>query len=97
MKEKRKFIRSKLRRLTSIVKNQGKYELLLEQKNKNLTLIDVKDISTGGIRIESKFELLKGTSLELTMPKIKTLDGAVLKCEVTRAEFEEGTMNTPLV
>ena len=90
MEEKRRFIRSKLRRLTSIVKNQGKYELLLEQKNKNLTLIDVKDISTGGIRIESKYELMKGTSLELTMPKIKTLDSAVVKCEVTRAEFEDG-------
>ena len=24
------------------------------------------------------------------MPKIKTLDSAVLKCEVTRAEFEDG-------
>jgi len=32
----------------------------------------------------------QGTSLELTMPKIKTLDSAVLKCEVTRAEFEDG-------
>ena len=90
MKEKRKFIRSKLRRLTSIVKNQGKYELLLEQKNKNLTLIDVKDISTGGIRIESKFELLKGTSLELTTPKVKNADSTVLKCEVTRVEYIDG-------
>jgi len=91
MKEKRKFIRSKLRRLTSIVKNQGKYELLLEQKNKNLTLIDVKDISTGGIRIESKFELLKGTSLELTTPKVKNADSTVLKCEVTRVEYIDGS------
>ena len=32
MEEKRRFIRSKLRRLTSIVKNQGMYELLLEQQ-----------------------------------------------------------------
>ena len=91
MKEKRKFIRSKLRRLTSIVKNQGKYELLLEQKNKNLTLIDVKDISTGGIRIESKFELMKGASLELTIPKLKTIDSTVLKCEVTRVEYVDGS------
>ena len=91
MREKRRFIRTKLRRLTSIVKNQGKYELLLEQKNKNLTLIDVKDISTGGIRIESKYELMKGASLELTIPKLKTLDSTVLKCEVTRVQYVDGS------
>ena len=28
-------------------------------------------------------------STELTMPKIKTLDSAVIKCEVTRADFED--------
>ena len=91
MREKRRFIRTKLRRLTSIVKHQGMYELLLEQKKENLTLIDVKDISTGGIRIESKYELMKGASLELTIPKLKTIDSTVLKCEVTRAEYVEGS------
>ena len=34
MREKRRFIRTKLRRLTSIVKHQGMYELLLEQQKK---------------------------------------------------------------
>ena len=91
MREKRRFIRTKLRRLTSIVKHQGMYELLLEQQKKNLTLIDVKDISTGGIRIESKYELMKGASLELTIPKLKTLDSTVLKCEVTRVQYVEGS------
>ena len=91
MGEKRRFIRTKLRRLTSIVKHQGMYELLLEQKKENLTLIDVKDISTGGIRIESKYELMKGASLELTIPKLKTLDSTVLKCEVTRVQYVEGS------
>ena len=90
MREKRRFIRTKLRRLTSIVKHQGMYELLLEQQ-KNLTLIDVKDISTGGIRIESKYELTKGASLELTIPKLKTTDSTVLKCEVTRVQYVDGT------
>ena len=90
MREKRRFIRTKLRRLTSIVKHQGMYELLLEQKKKNLTLIDVKDISTGGIRIETKYELMKGASLELTIPKLKTIDSTVLKCEVTRVEYVDG-------
>ena len=91
MREKRRFIRTKLRRLTSIVKHQGMYELLVEQQKKNLTLIDVKDISTGGIRIESKYELMKGASLELTIPKLKTLDSTVLKCEVTRVEYVDGS------
>ena len=91
MREKRRFIRTKLRRLTSIVKHQGMYELLLEQQKKNLTLIDVKDVSTGGIRIESKYELMKGASLELTIPKLKTIDSTVLKCEVTRVEYVDGS------
>ena len=91
MRDKRRFIRTKLRRLTSIVKHQGMYELLLEQKKENLTLIDVKDISTGGIRIESKYELMKGASLELTIPKLKTIDSTVLKCEVTRVEYVDGS------
>ena len=91
MREKRRFIRTKLRRLTSIVKHQGMYELLLEQQKKNLTLIDIKDISTGGIRIESKYELMKGASLELTIPKLKTNDSTVLKCEVTRVEYVDGS------
>jgi len=91
MREKRRFIRTKLRRLTSIVKHQGMYELLLEQQKKNLTLIDVKDISTGGIRIESKYQIMKGASLELTIPKLKTIDSTVLKCEVTRVEYVDGS------
>jgi len=92
MREKRRFIRTNLRRLTSIVKHQGMYELLLEQKKKNLTIIDVKDISTGGIRIETKYELMKGASLELTIPKLKTIDSTVLKCEVTRVEYVDGSV-----
>ena len=69
----------------------GDYKLLLEQQKKNLTLIDIKDISTGGLRIASKFELMKGTSLELTIPQLKTLDSAVLKCEVTRVQSVDGS------
>ena len=62
-----------------------------QNNKKNLTLIDVKDISTGGIRIESKYELMKGASLELTIPKLKTIDSTVLKCEVTRVQYVDGT------
>ena len=89
-KEERKFIRLQVRRLTSIVKQQGKYELLKEVPKTDLTLIDVKDISTGGLRIESEDEFIKGTSFELTIPKIKKLDRAIVKCEVTRSEFNDG-------
>ena len=92
MREKRRFIRTKLRRLTSIVKSpSGDYKLLVEQQKKNPTLVNVKDISTGGIRIETKYELMKGASLELTIPKLKTIDSTVLKCEVTRAQYIDGT------
>ena len=89
--KKRKFVRTELRLLASMVKTpMGDYKLLLEQQKKNPTPIDVKDISTGGIRIESKYELMKGASLELTIPKLKTIDSTVLKCEVTRVEYVDG-------
>ena len=90
--KKRRFVRTELRLLASMVKTpMGDYKLLLEQQKKNPTPIDVKDISTGGIRIESKYELMKGASLELTIPKLKTIDSTVLKCEVTRVQYIDGT------
>ena len=90
--KKRRFVRTELRLLASMVKTpMGNYKVLLEQQKKNPTLIDIKDISTGGLRIASKYELMKGTSLELTIPKLKTIDSTVLKCEVTRAEYVEGS------
>ena len=92
MREKRRFIRTKLRRLTCIVKSpSGEYKLLVEQQQKNPTLINVKDISTGGIRIETRYELMKGASLELTIPKLKTIDSTLLKCEVTRVQYVDGS------
>ena len=92
MEEKRSYVRTKLRLLTSIVKStSGEYKLLVEQQQKNPTLIDGKDISTGGIRIETRYELMKGASLELTIPKLKTIDSTVLKCEVMRVQYVEGT------
>ena len=53
-------------------------------------LINVKDISVGGFRIESKLEIKKGLFLELSIPKIQTLDASVVKCEVTRLQFQTG-------
>ena len=88
--EKRKFIRVQVRRLTSIVKHEGKYELLEETPKTDLTRIDVRDISTGGLRIESEDEFVKGTSFEIMIPNIKRLDSARVQCEVTRSEFKDG-------
>ena len=64
--------------------------MLEETPKTGLTLIDVKDISTGGLRIESEDECIKGASFELTIPKIKKLDRAIVKCEATRSEFNDG-------
>jgi c-di-GMP-binding flagellar brake protein YcgR len=90
MEERRKFFRVKLGKLTSVVIQDGAYELIEEVAKSASAKIYVEDISTGGLSLKSKYELVQGTSLELTMPKIKTLDTTVLKCEVTRAEFEDG-------
>ena len=51
------------------------------------TLIEVKDISTGSLCLQSECEFLKGISLELTIPKLKPVDSLAVKCEVTRAEL----------
>ena len=87
-KEKREFIRTKVRRLTSIVKHEGAYKLIEEDEISTPTLINVKDISTGGLRIISEYELLKGSFIDLTIPDIETLDSAIVKCEVIRSLFD---------
>ena len=87
-KEKREFIRTKVRRLTSIVKHEGAYELIDEDEISTPTPINVKDISTGGLRIISKYELMKGAFVDLTIPDIETLDSAIVKCEVIRSLFD---------
>ena len=51
-------------------------------------LINVKDISTGGLRIISEYELLKGSFIDLTIPGIETLNRAIVKCEVIRSLFD---------
>ena len=89
-KEKREFIRVGVKRLTSIIKNHGGgFELIEESSESTPILINVKDISVGGLRIESKLEVKKGLFLELAIPKIKTLDATVVTCEVTRSKFQD--------
>ena len=87
-KEKREFIRAKVRRLTSIVKHEGAYKLIEGDEISTPTQINVKDISTGGLRIISGNELMKGSFLDLTIPVIEALDSAVVKCEVIPSLFD---------
>ena len=91
MKERRKFIRVGIKKLTSIVKNHtGVYELIPKDEKSIPTLINVKDICLGGLRIESKYEILDGVMLELAIPKVENLDATVIICEVVRSEFKDG-------
>ena len=93
IKKKREFLRTKVKRLTSIVKHEGVYKLIEEGEISTPTLINVKDISTGGLRIFSEYELMKGTFINLTIPNIETLDSAIVKCEVTRSLFDDDNLS----
>jgi len=90
--DKREYFRVSVARLTSIIKNTaGNYEVVDKSIKPSDTHINIKDISVGGLRIESaKEEFKKGTSCEIVLPTIKDLDGEKLKCEVTRASFVDG-------
>ena len=91
--EKRTYFRVSIDQLTSIIKNSsGNYEVV-DKSTKTLdTHINIKDVSVGGLRIESaKDKFKKGTSCEIVLPKVKDLDGNKLKCEVSRARFIDST------
>jgi len=77
-------------RLTSIVKHERIYKLIEEDKISTPIPTNIKDISTGGLRIVSEYELMKGTFIDLTIPDIETLDSAIVKCEVIRSLFDGG-------
>ena len=89
--QNRAHFRVSIDRLTSIIKNSdGNYEVVDKSAKQLDTFIELKDVSTGGLRIESaKEQFKKGTSCEIVLPKIKDLDGKKLKCEVSRASFIE--------
>ena len=90
--EKRAYFRVSVGRLTSVIKNsEGNFEVVDKSIKPLDTFINLKDVSTGGLRIESaKEKFKKGTSCEIVLPKVKDLDGKKLKCEVTRSSFVEG-------
>ena len=89
--EQREFFRVSVGRLNSVIRNRSGAFEVVEKSIKPLdTFIELKDVSTGGLRIESaKEQFKKGTSCEIVLPKIKDLDGRKLKCEVSRATFIE--------
>ena len=95
-KEKREFLRTKVKRLASIVKHEGVYKLIEEGEIPTPILINVKDISTGGIRFISEYELMKGAFIDLTIPDIETLDSAIVKCKVMRSLFDDDTYDIGL-
>ena len=89
--EKREYFRVSVGRLTSVIKNsKGNFEVVEKSIKPLETFIELKDVSTGGLRIETaKEDFKKGTPCEIVLPKIKDLDGKKLKCEVTRSKFIE--------
>ena len=62
--------------------------MIKEDEISTPTPINVKDISTGGLRIISEYELLKGSFIDLKIPDAETLDSLILKCEVIRSLFD---------
>ena len=91
--QNRAHFRVSVDRLTSVIKNSdGNYEVVDKSAKPLDTHINIKDVSVGGLRIESsKEQFKKGTSCEIVLPKVKDLDGKKLKCEVTRSMFIEST------
>ena len=91
--QNRAHFRVSIDRLTSVIKNNdGNYEVVEKSAKPLDTYINIKDVSAGGLRMESsKEKFKKGTSCEIVLPKVKDLDGNKLKCEVTRARFIEST------
>ena len=89
--EQREFFRVSVGRLNSVIRNRsGDFEVIEKTIKPLDTSIELKDVSTGGLRIESaKEQFKKGTSCEIVLPKIKDLDGKKIKCEVSRATFIE--------
>ena len=88
---KREYFRVSVGRLNSVIRDSDGTFVVVDKSTKPLdTLISIKDVSVGGLRIESsKEQFKKGTSCEIVLPKVKDLDGKKLKCEVSRVEFIE--------
>ena len=89
IKEQRTSLRVGIKKLTSIIRKGGDYELIQGDKETKTTIIRIVDISSGGLCIESKKTLKLGVKFELEMPEIMHLESSVITCEVTRSIFRE--------
>jgi hypothetical protein len=89
IKEQMASLRVGIKRLTSIIKKGGGYELIQGDKETKTTTIRIVDISSGGLCIESKKTLKSGVNFELEIPETMHLESNVLTCEVTRSIFRE--------
>ena len=89
IKEQRVSLRVGIKRLTSIIKKGHGHELIKGDNKMGVVTIQIVDISSGGLCIESKKILKSGVNFELEMPKIMHLESNVLTCEVTRSIFRE--------
>ena len=89
IKEQRASLRVGIKRITSIIKKGGGYELIQGDKETKTITIRIVDISSGGLCIESKKTLKSGVNFELEIPEIMHLESNVLTCEVTRSIFRE--------
>ena len=86
-----------MKSVLSLVKIEGKYEVVEGSKSFHSTLIDLGDISLGGVSLRSSVikehvqyhdEFKIGAFFDLVMPKIGTLDTTTLRCEVMRSCYE---------
>ena len=89
IKEQRTSLRVGIKRLTSIIKKGHGHELIKGDNKMGVVTIQIVDISSGGLCIESKKTLKSGVNFELEMPKVMHLESNVLTCEVTRSIFRE--------
>ena len=89
IKEQRASLRVGIKRLTSIIRKGGDYELIQGDKETKTVTIKIVDISPGGLCIESQKTLKSGVKFELEIPEIMHLESNVLTCEVTRSIFSE--------
>ena len=89
IKEQRASLRVGIKKLTSIIRKGGDYELIQGDKETKTVTIKIVDISPGGLCIESQKTLKSGVNFELEIPEIMHLESNVLTCEVTRSIFRE--------
>ena len=89
IKDHRNHIRVGIKQLPSIVHKYGDFEVVEGSDKLNSAKVNITDISYGGLCIESKHKLQTGVLFNLEIPKLKSLKGSVVECEVTRSIYRE--------